>query len=136
MVVFLHLKGLSAKAKDVHTEFVQVPGSDTIAYSTVTKYLGNDVILQNEPEAADQAEYQGLSIADNAILEALEMMPFALIRQIAKMTIIFRRTGLRRLTKSLHFVLKRLRSFPTDSQIFKNKLGPSCQRSYAACLRP
>jgi hypothetical protein len=39
IVVFLHLKELSAKAKakDVHTELEQILGSDPIAYSTVTK---------------------------------------------------------------------------------------------------
>jgi hypothetical protein len=49
IVVFLHLKGLSAK--DVHTELVELLASDAIACSTVTKYMRNDVILQNEPEA-------------------------------------------------------------------------------------
>jgi hypothetical protein len=53
IVVFLYLKGHSAKAKDVHTELVQVLGPDAIAYSTVTKYLRTDVILQNEREAED-----------------------------------------------------------------------------------
>jgi len=68
--------------------------------------------LQNEPEAENRAEDQGFSITDNAILEALEMMPFASIRQIAKMTIIPPTTVFRRLTKSLHFVLKRLHWVP------------------------
>jgi hypothetical protein len=45
IVVFLHLKGLSAKAKDAHTEFVQVFGFDAIAYSTVTKSIRDDAIL-------------------------------------------------------------------------------------------
>jgi hypothetical protein len=66
IVVFLHLKRLSAKvkakakakvkakAKDVRTELVQVFGSDSIAYSIVTKYFQNDVILQNEQEAEDK----------------------------------------------------------------------------------
>jgi hypothetical protein len=40
------------------------------------------------------------------------MMPFASIRQIAKMTFIPLTTIFRRLTKSLRFVLKRLRSIP------------------------
>jgi hypothetical protein len=84
IVVCLHLTGLSAKAKDVHTEFGQVLGSDAIAYSIVTKHIRNDVILQNEPEAEDRVEDQGCSITDNAILEALEMMPFASIPQSAK----------------------------------------------------
>jgi hypothetical protein len=62
--------------------------------------------LQNEPEAEDRAEDQDFSIIDNAILEALEMTPFASIRQIANMIFIPPTTRFRRLTKSLHFVLK------------------------------
>jgi hypothetical protein len=84
IVVFLRLKRLSAK--DVHTELSQVLESDAITYSTVTKYLRNNAILQNEPEAEDRAEDQGFSINDNAILEAHDMMPFASIREIAKRT--------------------------------------------------
>jgi hypothetical protein len=48
IVVFLHLKELSAK--DIHPELVRVLGSDAIAYSIVTKYIRNDIILQNEPK--------------------------------------------------------------------------------------
>jgi hypothetical protein len=64
IVVFLYLKGFSikvkvkvkakakakakVKARDVHIELVQVFGSGAIPYSTVTKYIRNDVILQNE----------------------------------------------------------------------------------------
>jgi hypothetical protein len=110
--VFLHLKGFSAKAKDVHIESAQVLGSDAIAYSIVTKYIWNNVIFQNEREAEDRAEDQGFSITDNAIREALELMTFASIRQIAKMTFIPPTPVFRRLTKLLHFVLKRLRWVP------------------------
>jgi hypothetical protein len=39
IVVFLHLKGLSVKAKDFDTGFAEILGSDPIAYSTATKYL-------------------------------------------------------------------------------------------------
>jgi hypothetical protein len=58
IVVFFYLKRLSAKAKDVHTELVQILASDTIACSSVTKEIPNDAILQNEPEAEDRAEDQ------------------------------------------------------------------------------
>jgi hypothetical protein len=112
IVTFFHLNGLSAQAKYVHSEPVQVLRSDAIAYSTGIKPIENDVILQNEPEAEDRVGDQGFSIIDNAILEALEMMPFASIRQIAKMTFIPPTTLFRRLTKSFHFVLKPLRSVP------------------------
>jgi hypothetical protein len=102
------MKRLSAKAKDVHTEFVQVLGSDAIAYSTVTKYIQNDSILENEPDAEDQ----GFLITDSAVLEALGMMPLVSIHQIAKITFIPSTTVFRRLMKSLHFVLKRLHFVP------------------------
>jgi hypothetical protein len=74
--------------------------------------MRNDAILQNEPEAEDRAEDQRFSISDNAILGALEMMRFASIRQIAQMTFLLPTTRFRRLTKSLHFVLKRLHWVP------------------------
>jgi hypothetical protein len=54
IVVFLHLKVLSARAKNVHAEYVQVLGPDAIAYLTVTQRIWNDVILQNEPETEDR----------------------------------------------------------------------------------
>jgi hypothetical protein len=75
----------------------------------MTKYIRNDVILQNEPETEDRADNESFSIPGNVILEALEIMPFASIRQIAKMTFIDPTTLFRSLTKSCHVVLKRLR---------------------------
>jgi hypothetical protein len=80
------MKGLSTKG--IHTELVQVLGSDAITYSIVTKYIHNNVMLQNERESEDRAQDQAFSITDNAILEALEMMPFVTIRQISKMIFI------------------------------------------------
>jgi hypothetical protein len=112
IVVFLRLKGILAKAKDIHTEPVQVLGSNAIGSSTETKDLRNDVILQNAPEAEDRSEDQNFSSTDDAILETLETMSFASIRQIAKMTFIPLTTRFRSFTKSLHFVLKGLRSVP------------------------
>jgi hypothetical protein len=66
----------------------------------VRKEIHDDVLLENEGEAEDRAEDQGFSIPDKAILEVLEMMPFASIRQIAQMTSIPLTTGFRRLRKS------------------------------------
>jgi hypothetical protein len=109
--VFLYLKERPANVKDVRTECLHVLGSDAIVYPTVIKYLRNDIILQNEPEAEVGAEDQSFSIADNAVLDALEMMSLASIRQIAKMTIILPTTLFRRLTKSFHFVSLRFTSF-------------------------
>jgi hypothetical protein len=103
IVVFLPLKGLLAKAKDIYTELGDVLRSDAIAYSTEIKDMQNDVILQNEPEAEDRADDQGFSTTHNAILEALEMMPFDSICQIAKITLIPLATRFHRLPKSLHF---------------------------------
>jgi hypothetical protein len=52
IVVFLHLKEFSAKAKvkvkakDVHTELLQIFESDVITYLTVTKYIRNDIFCR------------------------------------------------------------------------------------------
>jgi hypothetical protein len=97
-------------AKEIHPEVVHELGSDAIASAIVTKYTRNDAILQNEPEAEDRAEDQGFSIADNGILKGFEMMPFASIRRVARMTFIPLANVFCCLTKSLQFVLKRLRS--------------------------
>jgi hypothetical protein len=78
----------------------------------VTNYVRNNVILQNELEAEDRAQDQDFSITDHTVLEAPEMMTFASIHQIAKMTFNPPTTGFRRLTKSLHFALKRLHWVP------------------------
>jgi hypothetical protein len=105
--VFFHVKGLSAKY--VHVELVQVVRSDAIANLLVTKYMRRDLISQNEPEVENRAKDQDFSIIDNAILEALEIMTFVSIGQIATMIFIPSTTGFCRLTKSVHFVLKGLR---------------------------
>jgi hypothetical protein len=129
-------KGLPAKTKDVHTELVQALGSDAIPYSTVTKNIRNTVILQDEPEAEDRAEDQGFSITDNAILKALKMIPFASIRQIAKMTFIPLTVVCRRWTKSLHFLLKRLHWVPYRLSDLQNQAPVSSQSRYWSCLIP
>jgi hypothetical protein len=64
----------------------------------MTKYIWSDVILQNESKVKDRAEDQSFLITDNAIMDALEIMPFVYIRQIAKMTLISPTTLFHRLT--------------------------------------
>jgi hypothetical protein len=128
--VFLHLKGLSAKVKDVHTEVVQVLGSHAIAYSIVTQYIQKDILLQDESEAEDRVEDQDFSIRDNGILKAPEGMPFASLRQIARMVFIPPTTVFRLLPESLHFAGSNCFGFPTESQNLTNRLEPSCQMSY------
>jgi hypothetical protein len=68
--------------------------------------------MKQKQRIEDRAEDQGFSITDNAILEALELMPFASIHQISKIILIPSPTAFRRLTKLLHFVLKKLPWIP------------------------
>jgi hypothetical protein len=63
-----------------------------------------------EPEARDRADGQGFSMTDNVILEALEMMTFTSIRQIAKIIMLIPTTAFRRFTKSLRFASIRFAS--------------------------
>jgi hypothetical protein len=107
--VFFRVKGFSVKDKDLRTELVQEVLPPAIAYSTVRKHIRKDKILQNEPETEDRADDQSFSTTDNANLEAFEMIRFASIRQIVKVTFIPLTTVFSRVTKWLHFVLKQLR---------------------------
>jgi hypothetical protein len=124
IVVFLRLKGLSAKAKNVDTELVEVLRSDAIAYLTVTNHIRNNLIFQNELEAENRAEDQGFLITDNAILKAFEMITFGFIHQIAKMTFLPPALLFHRLTELLHIVLRRLPGVPQTLGFSKTGSGP------------
>jgi hypothetical protein len=86
--------------------------------------------IANETEAEDRAEDQSSSIADKAILEALEMMRFLSIRQIAKMTFTLPPAVLHLMRKSLHFVLKRLHDVAHTFLDLKSRFRSLCQKSY------
>jgi histone-lysine N-methyltransferase SETMAR len=93
----------------MHIDIIHVLGQKKIAYSTVTKYLRKrsfTSVFQEPPEEAPN------TVIENAIVQALGQQPFALIREIAKLTLIPPTTVYRRLTQFLGFVVKHLHWVP------------------------
>jgi hypothetical protein len=86
-----------------------VLGPDALAYSTITSYRRQRQfpVISSEPSDEPQT-----NIIDNAILDALDKQPFSSVWELAKLTCIPTKTVYRHLTRSLGFVLKRLRWVP------------------------
>jgi hypothetical protein len=76
---YLNRKGLSAHA--IHDELVQILSSDTVAYSTVIIYMrASHWTAGKEDQHSDPPPDD----VGNAILQALDQTPFALVRELAK----------------------------------------------------
>jgi hypothetical protein len=104
MCLFVAIKGLSAQS--IHTQLLTVLGQNAIAYSTLTKYRRQ----RKFPSVlCHPSEEHPSSVIDNAILDALEKPPFPYVHQLAKFTCIPTTTVHQHLTRSLGFVVKRLR---------------------------
>jgi hypothetical protein len=85
--LYLSRKGFSAYA--IHEELVHILGPDIIACSTVTYHLrASRWTAQTEERHSDPPP----DVVDNAILEALDQIPFASVRELAKATCIPRTT--------------------------------------------
>jgi hypothetical protein len=112
--LYLSRKGFSAHA--ILEELVQLLGPDAIDYSTVTYHLrASRRTAQTEERHSDPPP----DVVDNAILKALDQIPFASVRELAKAICIPRTTVWRRLKESLGFVVKHLHCvphYPTDAQ--------------------
>jgi hypothetical protein len=103
--IYLYLNRKRLSAQIIHDELVQIVWFDIIVYSTVTSYLGaSRWRAQNEEQHSDPPP----DVIDKAILQALNQIPFASVRELAKSMCISRITVWWRLTGSLGFVVKHL----------------------------
>jgi hypothetical protein len=136
ILLFLHLKGLSAKAKHVHSELVQVLRSDAIAYSTVTKNIRNDAILQKNQKPMIERKIK---------VSRLQTMQFWRHLKWCHLPLFARSLRWPPSLSQLYIAAWRDRfasswsdsiGFLTNSRIFKTRLLRSCQRSYGSCLIP
>jgi hypothetical protein len=104
---YLNRKGFSAHG--IHDELVQILCSDAIAYSTVTFDLrASHWTARKEEQHSDPSPDD----IDNAILQALDQIPFTSVRELSKATCISIATVWQRLTRSLGFVVKHLHWAP------------------------
>lgn len=108
--VFLHKKGLSSE--QVHSELVQVLGTEAVAYSTVTKYIRSSSFKAIRDESISEDSDDETNLIDDAILQALEDEPFASVRRIASKTYLPKSTVYRHLVSSLQYTVKHLTWIP------------------------
>jgi transposase len=98
IIAYLSLKGMSAR--EIHDDIAATLGSDAVSYSLVTRYLREARFPPSKPEP-HPADVQGdLDDSDQTILAALEDSPFALARQLSRLTHLPSTTVYRRLTQS------------------------------------
>jgi hypothetical protein len=106
IVAYLSLKEMSVL--EIHGDIVVTLGPDVVLSSSVTRYLRKAGFPLSKPEPHPADVQRDLDDSDQIILAALEDSPFALVRQLSRLTHLPSTTVCRRLTQSLGFVARHL----------------------------
>lgn len=120
IVLYLGKKGLSSIA--ILNDINETLGPNKIGYSTISKYLRSQSFSPKKTPIEKKQEKSLDEKNQIIILHALELFPFLLVREIAKMTNIPKSSVYHILTEQLHYVLKHLRWIPhslNSSQCFQ-----------------
>jgi hypothetical protein len=112
--LFLAIKGLSVIA--IHRVLIDVLGSDAIPYSISAIYLRSASVSVKRAGSDERASDPGRNLTDDQILHALEISPFASVRQIDQTALFPKTTGHQHLMESPNFENKKLRWVPAASQ--------------------
>jgi hypothetical protein len=99
-------------AREIHDNIVATLGPDAMSYSSVTYYLREARFPPSKPEPHPADVQRDLDDSSQAILAALEDSPFALVRQLSRLTHLLSTTVYHLLTQSLGFVAHLLRWMP------------------------
>jgi hypothetical protein len=110
IVLYLHLKGLSAHA--IHDDLGATLGPTAGAYNAVTCYLREAKLGTAEVTLDPEPSSPRLDDSDRDILAARKEKPFSSVRELARATDIPGATVYRMLTKSLGLVRRLLRWVP------------------------
>jgi hypothetical protein len=105
--IFLDKQRFSAF--DIRRKLVDVLNTEAIAYSRVTRYLGEARWTTGK---AEKTEMKTQDVVAQAILAVLEELPLSSVRELAKRKCIPPTTVYRRLTNSMRFIVKYLRWVP------------------------
>jgi hypothetical protein len=107
IVLYLHMRGIWLDA--IHEDLVRVLGENTVAYSTLMKYVRSEKFPpKNDGPPSDPISVEPGS-GDQAILTALADCPFSSVRELSRLSCLPRATVHRFLTDSLHFSIQHLR---------------------------
>jgi hypothetical protein len=107
IVLYLNRKGLMARV--IHDDLVAMLGEEAIAYSTVTKYLCEAQTRPDDATPLPEEISTHIDDSDEAILGALEELPFSSVRQLSDATNLPKTTVFRRLSENLGFTAHHLR---------------------------
>jgi hypothetical protein len=112
IVLYLARNGLSPLA--IHRDLVTTLGADAdaVSYSSVTRYLRDAVFAFSNPPTALPEPKARFDDCDHAILLALAEQPFALVRELSRLTHLPRTTVHRKSTKFLGFRVRHLHWMP------------------------
>jgi hypothetical protein len=106
IVAYLSLKETSER--EIHNYIVASLRPDAVSYSSVTRHLREARFPPSKPECHPADVQRDLDDSDEAILTALEDSPFALVRQLSRLTHLPSTTIYRCLTQSLGFAARHL----------------------------
>jgi hypothetical protein len=95
VVAYLSLKGMSVP--EIHDDIVVTLGPDAVSYSSVARHFCEARFPPSKPEPHPSDVQRDLDDSDQAILAALEDSPFALVRQLPRLTHLPSTTVYRRL---------------------------------------
>jgi hypothetical protein len=110
IALFLAKKNLGVI--EIQAEMNNVLGAGTVAYSTVTRYLGKRSFTHPSERPPDESEIEGPDSIDTVISQALDETPFASLRQVSKRILIPMTTLQHHLVHRMHFKLKHCKWVP------------------------
>jgi hypothetical protein len=110
IVLYLRMKGMALDA--IHDDLVRTLGKDAVTYSTVTKYARSPQFSGRKEATRPEAPDVERSPVDEAILTALDEVPFSSVRELSRMICLPKSTVHRHLTQSLRFMVGHLRWVP------------------------
>jgi hypothetical protein len=110
IIAYLDHRWLSARA--VHNDIVATLAPNIVGYSAVTRYLREADFPLSTEEASDADDRNPINHADESILPALNESLFRFARQLSRPTYVSPMTVDSRLTQSLGFTARHLRSVP------------------------
>jgi hypothetical protein len=110
-------------------------GQEAIAYRTVTKYLREAQINPGDPTASPDAFSPHIDDSDEAILSAIEELPFSSVRKLSRATQLSNTTLYRRLSEKLGFLARHLRWVPDIVSGEQKATRVKCSRSLLMILR-
>jgi hypothetical protein len=116
IVLYLRVKRMDFDA--IHDDLLRMLGKDTVAYSTVTKYVRSAQFSGRKEVTPPEAPDVERSLVDEVMLTALAEFPFQFssVRELSRRICLPRSTVRphqhRHLTQSLHFTVRQLRYVP------------------------